>query len=451
MADVDSEELFAKTPVGRLFLRAAIPGALGMLASMLYDQLDGILVGVFLGETAFAAINLAMPFVIVAFAVGDLVGSGSSVPIAIHLGKGNEQRANEIFTGACLMNVVSGTLIGLAFFLAAPAIMAAMGATGKLAETATTFWRVYALFLPLNTNLYAVDNFLRISGQIRRSLLVNVFMAIFGGVLEAMLLGVARFGIWAAALAYCLAMTSALLTAFLPFVQGKLTLRFSEPRVDAAMVGEVVRCGLPVFIENVSGRVFSIVMNVLLLRLGGETAVSAYGLLFFSAGFVMPLLYGAVDAMQPAVGYNWGAGNLDRVRALEVLCLATSALLSLGFVVVTRVFPEQLTLLFIPTASPEFIELTTHALHLFGLAYFVRWISLATQEYMIAVGQTRLATFVSMVMAFVAPMAALGILLPLGLDGLWLNMPLASCITAVACILVLLRFRRTAHERVARA
>ena len=79
---MDHNTLFAQTPPGKLFLIAALPGAIGMLASALYQLIDGILVGQVLGDTAFAAINLAMPFVIINFALADLIGVGSAVPIS---------------------------------------------------------------------------------------------------------------------------------------------------------------------------------------------------------------------------------------------------------------------------------------------------------------------------------------------------------------------------------
>ena len=84
--------LFSKTKPVRLFFMAAIPGSVGMLASSLYQLMDGILVGQLLEDAAFAALNLAMPFVIVNFALADLIGVGSSVPISIHLGAKNEKR-----------------------------------------------------------------------------------------------------------------------------------------------------------------------------------------------------------------------------------------------------------------------------------------------------------------------------------------------------------------------
>ncbi len=100
---MDSQTLFTRTPPVRLFFLAAIPGSISMLASSLYYTLDGIFVGQFIGATAFAAINLAMPFVIINFSLADLVGVGSSVPISICLGRGEQKEANNIFTCAVLL------------------------------------------------------------------------------------------------------------------------------------------------------------------------------------------------------------------------------------------------------------------------------------------------------------------------------------------------------------
>ena len=93
-----SDELFAKTPPTRLFFTAAIPGAIGMLAAALYQTFDGIFVGQYLGTTAFAAVNLAMPFVVINFAVSDLIGVGSSVVISLLLGRGERAESNSAFT-----------------------------------------------------------------------------------------------------------------------------------------------------------------------------------------------------------------------------------------------------------------------------------------------------------------------------------------------------------------
>ena len=94
----DTERLFISTRPGHLFFKAAVPGALGMLLSSMYYMLEAILVGRILGTEAFAGLNLAMPFVIINFAISDLIGVGSSVQIAIKLGRGDRHSANNFFT-----------------------------------------------------------------------------------------------------------------------------------------------------------------------------------------------------------------------------------------------------------------------------------------------------------------------------------------------------------------
>ena len=144
---MDSPTLFSQTPPVRLFFFAAIPGALSMLASSLYYTLDGVFVGQFIGAMAFAAINLAMPFVIINFSLADLIGVGASVPISIALGRGDKKEANNIFTCACLLIHALGILIGAALFAAAPLLIRFLGADGEFAAMAVEYLRVYALSL----------------------------------------------------------------------------------------------------------------------------------------------------------------------------------------------------------------------------------------------------------------------------------------------------------------
>ena len=214
---MDSTALFSKTPPLKLFFFAAIPGAISMLASSLYQTIDGIFVGQFLGAAAFAAINLAMPFVIINFSIADLVGVGSAVPISVRLGKKQEQEANNIFTCACLLIVGAGVIIGLVLFAAAPLLLRLMGAEGEVAQLAVQYMRVYALCSPLTTIIYALDNYWRICGFIRGSMVLNITMSVLCGLFGFIFLGVFHWGIWASALASCTGMFICAVIALIPF------------------------------------------------------------------------------------------------------------------------------------------------------------------------------------------------------------------------------------------
>ena len=437
---MDHNTLFAKTPPGKLFLTAAIPGAIGMLASALYQLIDGILVGQVLGDTAFAAINLAMPFVIINFALADLIGVGSAVPISVRLGQGEEKVANNIFTCACLMIVGTGALVGALLFLAAPALLGLMGAEGELASLAVQYLRVYALFSPLSTIIFATDNYLRICGKIRMSMWLNILMSILTAVFEFTLLVVLDLGIWAAALASSLGMIACVLIALYPFARKKLQLRFCRPRFSLPMVKQIVACGSPNFLNNISGRVTSIIMNAVLLRVGGQNAVSIYGILMYVDGLIQPLMYGACDSLQPAVSYNWGAGNRRRILAIEKYCFSAAAGISLLSAVVLFLFPGAVTTLFLSDMDAAFLATAQTAIRLFALTYLTRWFSFASQSLMTALERAGEASLISTATALIFPVILLAALSPLGLTGVWLNFAGSSLLAGILSLLLLLRF-----------
>ena len=438
---MNATALFAKTPPLKLFFLASIPGAISMLASALYQTFDGIFVGHFAGATAFAAINLAMPFVIINFSLADLIGVGSSVPISIALGKKQEQEANNLFTCACLMIVGTGIIIGALLFAAAPLLIQLMGAQGEFADLAVQYIRVYAISSPVTTIVFAMDNFLRICGRIRTSMFLNILMSVLSAVLEFLFLGVFRWGVWAAALATCSGMFICALLAAFPFFLGKNLLRFCRPHFHTRMIRQIIACGSPNFLNNIAGRITSILLNAILVRMGGETAVSIYGVLMYTDGFIQPLLYGMCDSLQPAVGYNWGAGKISRVRAIEKCCFIASGIVSLLAVAVILLFPGQITGLFMADVSAEVMALSIGALQLFAITYITRWFSFATQSYMLAIEKPLPASIISVSTALVFPVLLIGVLWPLGLTGIWLNFAGTALLAAILSAVILLKLR----------
>ena len=140
---------------------------------------------------------------------------------------------------------------------------------------------------------------------------------------------------------------------------------------------------------------------MILVRIGGETAVSVYGILMYAEGFIQPLLYGMCDSLQPAVGYNWGAQPVfQRVRAIETCCYAASGG---GFAGCSDGRP-----CFRANYGPvcgrrcaRSMAMATGALRLFSLTYATRWFSFATQSYMLAIEKPLAASAISVSFALV--------------------------------------------------
>ena len=447
MRNIEQHNLFVNTKPGRLFLKAALPGAIGMLASAMYQTLDGVFVGRFLGSTAFAAINLAMPFVIINFSLADLIGVGSSVPISIALGEGRGEDANKIFSLAIVLIFLAGLAIGGLLFFAAPLLIALMGAEGEFASQAVMYMRTYAMLSPFTTMMFASDNFLRICGKIRTSMSLNIFMSLFGATVEFLFLAVFGFGIWAAALANCLAMMTTTMLSMLPFLSKKLALRFVRPHFSLRIIKKIVSCGLPSFLNNIAGRLTSIVMNMMLVRFGGQNAVSVYGVLMYADGIIQPLMYGSCDSLQPAIGYNWGAGRKDRVKRIALSGVVAIAVMCLAFTALLLLFPERIFTLFLESSGAG-LSLAVHAISIMGLTYLVRWISYACQSFASAIGSNKAATVLSLCSALVFPLLMMAILRSLRLEGLWYVTPSAALLTSIlAVVIYIVYIRKLLGER----
>ena len=442
----DTERLFISTRPGHLFFKAAVPGALGMLLSSMYYMLEAILVGRILGTEAFAGLNLAMPFVIINFAISDLMGVGSSVQIAIKLGRGDRHSANNFFTCSVVMIFISGIILGALLFIFSPAVFRLMGASETLIPHAVSYLRVYAVFSPFTTFAFAVDNYLRICGKIRYSFLMNVVLAGMAVIYESFFLIILRGDIASAALGTSLGIFTAVIFGFIPFLRKKTELGFCRPHFDAHLIKTIVSCGLPTFLSNVSGRIVSIIMNVMLLAFGGSAAVSVYGILMNADGIVVPLLYGTCDSLQPSVGYNWGAGRKDRVAAIEKYCYGAGAVVSVLLGVFLFFFPETAVNLFVEGGGSDIHVMGTAAVRIASSAYILRWIAICTQSFMSAIEKPRYAAAISVSSAFIFPLILIAALYPLKLTGIWMNLPITAFLCAVLSALILLRHRRLFRE-----
>ncbi len=436
---MNADDLFTKTHPLKLFLYVAVPGVIAMVASTIYQVIDGVLVGQFLGEAAFAALALAMPFAVINFSIADLIGVGSAVPMSIALGEGKQKEANNIFTCAILMIVGTGFFMGALLYFSAPTLFTVMGADAEVASLAVSYLQVFAILSPVTTLTFAIDNFLKVCGKVKLSMGLNILGAGIGIILSILFLGFLKWGIAAAALAFCISMIVATVIGIIPLLLGKYLVKPCIPHFHLSMMKTILSCGTPNFLNNVSGRVIEIIMNILLLRFGGTTAVSVYAIVMYADSFFFPFLYGMCDALQPSVGYNWGAGNTERVRSLEKCIFTAACIISILCAALVILFPTQITLLFISNVSPEFLAMAEIALRLFALSYLVKWFTFAVQSFLLAIGQAKPASILSICSTLVFPLLMVIVLLPLELTGVWMNFACSAVLGAVLAGIILAR------------
>lgn len=434
-----AEEMYATMNPWRLFFTVAAPGMISMFAMSIYSIIEGIFIGQTLGEGAFAAVNIAMPLVMINFSLADLIGVGASAPISVALGKNEHKEANNIFTCSVIMIFLTSLLMGSVMFFAAEPLARMMGADDLLLDTAVRYLRTVALCSPLTTIFFAMDNYLRISGFVKTSMLINVISNLATLGLLTFFLLVCEMDVVGSALATSISMCACSVVAMIPFVAKKALLKFVRPHFNLSMIKQIAACGSPIFFNNVSGRIASILMNISLMTLGaqelgeggGQTAVAVYAVLMYSSDLCWPLLYGISDSLAPALGYNWGAENYGRVKKIVKCTYIGTAVVGLVSTSVLFFFPDVIASWFVKAEDMKLLEISARAIRLFCFAYLFRWIGVTTQSCFGAIKKPLQATVVSVGTAFVFPVVLLGALWGFGLDGIWFNFVGVNVFTAI--------------------
>ena len=450
-----TEELYAKAVPWRLFFIVALPGMISMFAMSVYSIIEGIFIGQILGEGAFAAINIAMPLVMINFSLADLIGVGASAPISIALGRDDRRTANNVFSCSVVLIFLVSVVMGCIMYFAAVPLSRMMGADDALLDASVRYLRTAALCSPLAAIFFAMDNYLRISGFVKTSMFINIGMNILTlGLLTFFLLGLGM-DVVGSALATSLSMCVAAVVALIPFIRKKALLSFTTPKFSAPMIKQIAACGSPVFLNNVSGRVASILMNISLMTLGvqtfgeggGQTAVAVYAVLMYASDLCWPLLYGISDSLSPALGYNWGARQYGRVKGIAACSYIGTATVGLISTSILFFFPGTVASWFVSAEDVRLLEVATRAIRIFCFAYLFRWIGVATQSYFSAIEKPLQATVISLGTAFVFPILLLGALWHFGLDGIWFNFVGVNILTASVSLILLVRLLREIRKR----
>lgn len=450
-----TEEMYATMRPWRLFFVVALPGMISMFAMSVYSIIEGIFIGHTLGEGAFAAVNIAMPLVMINFSLADLIGVGASVPISIALGKGDHKTANNVFSCSVIMIFMASVFMGSIMFFAAEPLARMMGADDILLETSVRYLRTCALCSPLATIFFAMDNYLRISGFVKTSTVINVSSNILTICLLTFFLLVLKMDVVGSALATSISICICSIVALIPFIMKKALLKFTKPKFSFSMIKQIAACGSPVFLSNISGRVTSILMNISLMTLGAEvlgegggtTAVAVYAVLMYASDLCWPLLYGIADSLAPSLGYNWGAGNYTRVKKIAGCAYIGTAIIGLVSTSILFFFPGTVASWFASAEDGMLLEISTHAIRLFCFAYLFRWIGVTTQSYLSAVEKPVQATLVSVATAFIFPTVLLGALWSFGLDGIWFNFVGVNILTAILSTVLLINLTKEIAKR----
>lgn len=442
----DQSVYFSQEKPTKVFIHCALPAMLSMVFSALYTIADGIFVGQFVGESALAAVNLAMPLVNISFAIADMIAVGSAVQIAMLLGQKQHQQANIMFSVCVKMTFAVSVVIGLFFLLFTRPIFMLMGTSGQALEYAYEYMLIYALFSPLTMIYYAADNYLRICNRQKYSMMLNISTALLNIVLDFLFIVVFDGGVLGAALASCISMAIGSFFSLLPFIRRKLELCFTSGKIPIKQFLSIFANGSSEFFSNISGSIMAFILNLVLMNLGGTTAVAAMSIVLYVDSLMSTMIFGMCDSMQPAISYCYAAGLKNRVISFEKRVLGFAALLSFIAFFVLHDHNEQIIPLFAQAQDLDLIQLSEHAMSIFAFSYLANWISRCLSSYLTALSKAVQSFITSICGTLIFPLLGLAILAPtFGFNGVCFMPVLAAIFSGILAIFLTIPAHRIVH------
>ena len=436
-------------PVGRLLLQYALPAIVAMVASSLYNMVDSIFIGQGVGALAISGLAITFPFMNLSAAFGAAIGVGSSAFLSVKLGQRDYDIANKILGNCVMLNIIIGIAFGGVGLLFLDPILRFFGAS----DATLPYAREYMVIILIGnavTHLYlGLNAVMRAAGKPRVAMYITIFTVVINAILDPLFIYTLRLGIRGAAYATILSQLMALMWQWKLFGNRKEFLHFDygKFRVEMPIVRNIISIGISPFSMNACACLVVIFINNSLMKYGGDMAVGAYGIANRVAFIFVMVTMGVCQGMQPIAGYNYGAQNYNRM--LEVLRLAVMAgtlVCAVGFVIAIF-FPEPCVRLF--TTDAELIEKSVVAMRYIMALFVIIGAQMVITNFFQSIGKAKVSIFLSLSRQLIFLVPAIAILPPLmGLDGVWLAMPLSDGVAAVMAYAMLwIYIRRLKGEK----
>lgn len=433
----------SEKPVFSLLLQYAIPAIVAMVASSLYNIVDGIFIGQGVGAGAIMGLAITMPIMNLSAAFGAMVGVGGSTLLSVKLGEKDYNFAAKILGNVITLNCIIGIGLGAVMLLFLDPILRFFGASDYTIPYARDFM-VIVLIGNVFTHLFlGLNAMLRSSGKPKKAMKATIMTVIINIALAPLFIFVLHLGIRGAALATVLSQFIVLLWQFKLFSNPNelIHLRRDTYRLERRIVTGSLSIGLSPFLINLCACLVVIIINKQLVSYGGDVAVGAYGIANRMMFFFVMVVIGINQGMQPIAGFNFGAKHYTRLnQVLKYAITIATGIWIVGFIVCV--------LLATPVASAftndeELLKEAAHALRVMNLVVPIIGFQMITIGFFQSIGKAGISIFLSLTrqLLFLVPLL---LILPnfFGLEGIWYSVPIADGTSAITAAIVLIYHMR---------
>ena len=427
-------------------LNFVLPSIVMMVFTSIYGVVDGLFVSNYAGKTAFAAINLVMPFIMVLGGMGFMIGTGGTALVAKVLGEGEKEEANRYFSMMVLVTLLLGVALSVVGVIFMRPVSRLLGATEAMMDDCVLYGRIVIAFTFTFMLQNVFQSFLIVAEKPKLGLGVTVAAGVTNMVLDALFVGGFGWGIAGAAVATGLSQCVGGILPLIYFLRpNNSLLRLCKTRLELRPILKACGNGSSELMSNISSSFVSMLYNFQLMRFAGEDGVSAYGVLMYVQFIFVAIYVGYAVGSAPIVGFHYGAKNHDELKNLlrkSTLLMASSGVV---LTILAMVLAGPLAKIFVGYDQGLY-DLTRHAFRVFAYSFLLAGFNIFASSFFTALNNGAVSAAISFLRTLIFQTASV-LLLPLvlGVDGIWWAIFAAEVFASLISVAFLFAKRERYH------
>jgi putative MATE family efflux protein len=433
MADPRQVKDLESEKIGKLMWKYFVPAFAAMMANVLYNIVDRIYIGQGVDALALAGLSVIFPLMIIIMAFGMLVGIGSAVRISLSLGEKDYDRANRILGNSLFLAFILGIILMIAGFLVRDKVLMIFGAGPETLKYASDYFVIILIGIPFAMTGYALNNIIRAEGNPRIAMVSVFISAGINIILDPILIFGFDMGVRGAAYATIFSQFVLFAWVLIHFRGNKSVVKLYIPNIypDPYIIKHIISIGFAPFAMNVAASIVFAIMNTQFIKYGGDISVGALGIVNSTTMMMVMTIISINMAIQPIIGFNYGAGLYCRVKETAVKAIRYGTLVATGGWLICMLIPGVVISIF-NSDNMELRESGVLGLRIYCAVLPVVGFQIIASSYFQAIGKAKLATFLSLLRQII-------VLLPLilflprfwGVEGVWIANPVSDLVAAV--------------------
>jgi len=425
--------------IGRLLWKLSLPAFLGMFVMALYNVVDTIFIGHYVGSLGIAGVTLVFPIQMLSMGIGMMMGMGGASLISRLIGATNIPRSERALGNAVAATIVPSAIIMVTGLSNVDFWLKLIGSSADILPYARDYMAPILFGMFFQTFGMAMNFLIRAEGNARVPMTGMFIGAILNIILDAIFIIPLHMGVTGAALATIIAQMIAVIYFASYYLSGQsyLKFRFRNLAIEWDILRGILAIGISSFAMTVASSLTAIIVNRMLVYYGGELAISAFGIVHRIMMFAMMPGIVIGQGLQPILGFNYGAGRYDRaLRAIKFAIIVATTCSTIVFFILFLV-PEPIMLVF--TDDSNLVVLGAYAMkRIILVMYLVGFIMVGSSIFQ-SIGKA-VQSFISAISRPVLFLLPLIFILShfLRIEGVWLAFPITDFLTFVLVMILVI-------------